>query len=220
MFHRLIAAGALTGLALSVVSCGPSIPAKAPIPDAAASFAAWTPAEVESATSTLNLPLDLIDVRGGELVRIVTDRPIEIGERVRTGGVFAETWSKASPKDGVVTLRASLFAIALIAPKGTFADVHIGRSSDPGIFWFDLEARVLDWAGGPLPAPFPRVAEPERLDVDFFQALNRALGDDVAHAKDKIGALEAAHSIRRVLALRAVRALRPASGYPYFFNYD
>ena len=220
LFHRLAAASVIVGLAQVAVGCGPSIPAKGPIPDALSSFATWTPAEVESATSTLGLPLDLIDVRGGELVRIVTDRPIDVGERVRTGGVFAETGSKLSPKDGVVVLRTSLLAMALIAPARTFANVHIGRGSDPGIYWFDLEERVLDWAAGPLPAPFPRVAESGRIDVEFFHALDAALHEDIAHAKNPAAALDAARSIRRVTGLRAVRALRPASGFPYFFNYD
>ncbi len=218
--HRLFAANVIVGLALFVVGCGPRVPAKGPVPDAQSSFAAWTPAEVESATSTLGLALDLIDVRGGQLVRIVTDRPIDVGERVRTGGVSAETWWKASPKDGVVVLRTSLFATALIAPQRTFADVQLGRGSDPGVYWFDLEARVLDWAGGPLPAPFPHVAQPDRIDLEFFQALDHALQDDVAHAKNHEAASELARSIRRVAGLRAIRALRPASGFPYFFNYD
>ena len=205
--------------ALFAVGCGGSVPVRPGIPvNAAASFVVWKPAETTSGTSMRGTAVDIIDVRGGELVQLHTDRPVQMAERLRSGNEFAETWWQASPQGGTILLRATLFATALLVPRGAIDRAYIGHSSDPGYLWLDLEDRVLEWAEGPLTTPFPLVAAKERLDVAFFDALGKALDDEVRRARDPKSALEAARAIRRVAGLRAVRTLRPAAGYPYFID--
>jgi hypothetical protein len=110
------------------------------------------------------------------------------------------------------------FTNALLLPRGSLIRADIGHSSDPGYHWFELEAQVLAWAGGPLDAPFPRIAPAERIDFAAFAALDRNLSTAVGDASDRTTALAAARAIRRVVGLRAVRALRPVNGFPYFFD--
>jgi len=220
--HRSIAAIVFALFALSAlfaVGCGGSVPVRPGVPvNAAASFVVWKPADTESGTSMRGTAVDVIPVRGGELVQIYVDRPIELAERLRSGNEFAETWSQVSPQNGTILLRATLFATALLVPRGSIDRAYVGHGDDPGYLWFDLEDRVLDWAEGPMSAPYPLVAAKERLDVAFFDALDKVLDEEVRRARDPAAALEAARAVRRVAGLRAARTLRPAAGYPYFID--
>jgi hypothetical protein len=215
---------AVSALAALACACAPEKMAAPPfVPHAASGTVSWQPLlqrEVKSAHEGATVE---VNVKGGELLRLETpnDAPIAIGERVHasaTGDV--EEWSSATPHDHVVLLRPALFTTAIRFPKGAVDRALIGHGYDPGYLWFELESRVLDWASGPLPAPFPQIATPERIDFDAITALDRALADAVAAASDRDAAVNQAHAIRRVVGLRAARILRPVNGFPYFFDSD
>ena len=211
------AAGVLAALAAG--GCAPSgHGAGAPIPNAASSRVVWNGIDVEDGKDLKGAEIDEIPVRGGDVLRLEVGGPIEIGERVRSGKGFAETWTTLKPTNGFVTVRSSLLATAVLAPKNAIARAHIGHGFDPGYGWFELEADVITWAKGPIPAPFPPIAPPERIDLAGLTALDSALAEAVAHAKDQDAAAKAAHAIRSVVGLRVVRALRPVVGFPYFYD--
>jgi hypothetical protein len=166
------------------------------------------------------MDLDVVDVRGGEIVRLElsVDGPVEIGERLPSTTGVVESWSTSTTAGRAVLVRPALLTRAIVARRGVIVRAEIGHASNPGFYWFDLEDRVLAWAAGPLRAPFPHIAPLGRIDFDAFEALDRALEEAVAHAKNVDVAADAARAIRRVAGLRAVRALRPPSGYPFFHD--
>ncbi|MBX7197425.1 MAG: hypothetical protein K1X94_35580, partial [Sandaracinaceae bacterium] len=67
-------------------------------------------------------------------------------------------------------------------------------------------------------APFPALAPPERLDFALFADLDRVLERAVETASDPARARRAATAVRRVVGLRAVRALHGPVGFPYFYD--
>lgn len=218
---RALPACALLALAYAATGCAAPA-AKGPVPGALDGQLDWFPLDVKSGTDQNGRAVDVIEVRAGDVVRISTasSGPIEIAERVKSGTTFAETWSKHVPQGGFVTVRTTLLGGTLLAPKGTISRAHIGLGHDPGYEWFAHEQRVLDWADGPLPAPFPQIAPKERIDYAGIDKLDRVLADAVAKAKDPALAKESARAIRRVVGLRAVRAIRPMEGFPYFYDSD
>jgi hypothetical protein len=191
-----------------------------PVPNAVASFVVWVPAPLEAGTGLHGEPLDVVRVHGGELVRLqpTAASPLEVGERFEPASESWSRWPGVSSSDAAIVLRANAFASAIVVRRGAISRAYVGHASDPGYYFFDLERRVLAWANGDLPALFPQVASPERIDLTGFAELDRVLAQSVANAKDRPAALAAARAIRRVAGLRAVRALRPMSGYPYFFD--
>jgi hypothetical protein len=198
------------------LGCGARPAPNGAIRNAVDSSVEWAPANVIGGKEH-----DEIPIRGGEIVRITTDAKsaVMIGERVKNGTGFAESWRKVEPKDGALIVRGTLLGTAILVPKGTAARAHIARAHDPGYAWFELEAHVLAWAEGPLPAPFPAVAPPERLDFQTLATLDRVLAEAVAKAKDKSRARAEATAIRRVVGLRALRGLRVPPGFPYFYDH-
>lgn len=208
-------------LALAV-GCGGARPsANAAISNAIDARIDWAPTDVSKGKDSAGNEVDEIAIRGGEIVRIVTDAtaPVLVGERVKSGTGFAESWRKVEPKDGALVVRGTLLGTAILVPRGIAVRAHTARAHDPGYEWFDLEDHVLAWAEGPLPAPFPPVAPPERLDFATLTALDKALAEGVAKAKDKDAARKAATSIRRVAGLRALRSLRVPPGFPYYYDH-
>ncbi|MGZ3422918.1 MAG: hypothetical protein ACXVEE_33970 [Polyangiales bacterium] len=205
---------------MGAVACGPSKNADGPPKNALDHRIDWYVVDVTQGRDAKGRAIDEIPVRGGDVVRITTDAvgPIEIGERVRSGAGWAETWSKVTPQNGHVVVRTTLLGAAILAPRGIVSRAHIGLGHDPGFDWFELEDRVLEWAAGPLPGPFPAVAPRERIDFAGFEKLDRVLAAAVAKAKDKDKAKNAAIAIRRVVGLRAVRAIRPNDGFPFFYD--
>lgn len=215
--RRWIAASVLA----LTIGCGGKPAATTAIPNAIDSRVEWAPATMSSGKDSSGREVDEIAIRGGEIVRITLSGatgPIEVGERVKSGTGFAESWRKVEVKDSVAVVRGTLLGTAILVPKGVAVRAHIARAHDPGFEWFELEEHVLAWARGPLPAPFPAVAPPERLDFTMLAALDKALADGVGRASDKDAAREAATSIRRVAGLRALRALRIPPGFPYYYD--
>lgn len=206
-------------LALAV-GCGGKPTAATAIPNAIDSKIDWAPAAMVDGKDSSGREVDEIAIRGGEIVRIVTDATagVIVGERARSGTGFAESWRKVEPKEGALVVRGTLLGTAILVPKGVAVRAHIARAHDPGYAWFELEEHVLAWAKGPLPAPFPAVAPPERLDFIAFAEIDKALEAGVAKAKNEDEALEAAAAIRRVVGLRALRSLRIPPGFPYYYD--
>lgn len=217
---RRFAGGLLLAACLGV-ACAPGAHApNAPIRDALSARVVWTRVELRKGNDLAGEPIEMLDVRGGDLVRIESDRPIDVGERVRSGAGFAETWQHLSPRDGVITLRATLLAEAVLVRAGTTGRVHVGHGFDPGYDWYRLESDALQWAAGPIGAPFPAIAPDARIDRSEIAALDRALSDAIDHASDHEAAVDAARAIRSVVALRVVRGLHPPVGFPYFYDHD
>lgn len=217
-YPALLAALAVAPMGL--VACGPNKTAQGPVPNALDNHVEWYATELGSGKDAAGRDVDEVLVRGGDVVRLTVDSkgPIEIGERVHSGAGFGETWSKVTPVDGHIVVRTTVLGAAILAPRGTIARAHVGLGYDPGFEWFLLEDRVLDWAAGPLPAPFPAIAPKERIDFAGFEKLDRVLAAAVGKASDKDAARESATAIRRVVGLRAVRAIRPNDGFPYFYD--
>ncbi len=218
---RRFAATALALVAAAgLVACGSSPNTRAPIPNAVDARVEWQPLEVIATFDADGRPVDEIRVRGGDIVRITTDasEPVEVGERVRSGEGSAESWTKVRPEGGALVVRATMLGTAVLVPRGTASRAHRAVAQDPGYAWFELEEHVLAWAAGPLPAPFPPVAPPERIDVASVEALDRVLAQAVEASSRKDRARVAATAIRRVVGLRALRALRPPAGFPYFYD--
>src|SRR5438477_607595 len=69
-----------------------------------------------------------------------------------------------------------------------------------------------------MPSPLPPVARPERNDFAAFAELDRVLSEAVTAARNSSVAADAARTVRVVAGLRAIRALRPPVGFPYFFD--
>lgn len=201
-------------------SCAGIQPLPGRIPDALSSFVVWSEVGVAPEVGARGEVLDVISVRGGDVMRLElwSDAPLLVGERFPSGQSRSESWLERSPSQGVLLLRMSAFASALMLPRGAIVRAYRGHGSDPGYHWFDLEDRVLAWATGPLPAPFPALAPPERLDFAGFRALDRVLEAALAAAQNPRAALDQAQAVRAVAGLRAVRALRPATGLPYFLD--
>lgn len=197
-----------------------SLRTTSPVEHAMSAFVVFTPADIEPNTSLRGAPVDVITVRGGDIVRLSLRKPqvLDVGELASMSGRTTESWSRVAPKDGVVWLRPMAFTSAILVPRRSVASAAIGHSSDPGYYWFDLEARVLSWAEGPLAAPLPRIAPAQRIDFAAFAELDRSLVTAVDAASDRSAALAAARAIRKVVGLRTVRALRPVNGFPYFWN--
>jgi len=202
------------------VGCARPSPVGVPVPDAVDSRIEWVELEPTSGRDARGRDVDEIEVRGGDIVRITPRRnePLEVGERVRNGSGSAETWRIVSQQNGAIVVRATLLGTAILVPKGAVVRAHRASTADPGYAWFDHEARVNAWAEGPLPAAFPAIAPPERLDYETLASLDRVLAREVAKAKDRDRARAAATAIRRVAGLRAIRALRAPSGFPYFYD--
>lgn len=219
MTRALVRLGVLAAIVAACAACGIGrAPPGTPLPHAAASFAVWAPLAATLAKSARGIDVDAFTVHAGELVRLESDaRAIDVGER---GVTSAETWAARPVEGGAVVFRAGPFTKTVLVARDAARRAFVGQPSDPGYEWFGLEDRVLAWAEGPLDAPFPPVVAHERVDVDGFAALGTALAEAVAAARDKGAALEQAHAVRRVAGLRAIRALRPANGYPYFLDTD
>src|SRR3954471_3754269 len=91
--------------ALAVGGCAPSGHGLgAPIPNAASSRVVWNGVELEDGKDLAGAEIDEIPVRGGDVLRLEASGPVEIGERVRSGKGFAETWSTLKPQNGFVTV--------------------------------------------------------------------------------------------------------------------
>lgn len=210
-------------LALAV-GCGGAHPnVSGAVPNAIDSKIDWAPANVVDGKDSNGREVDEIAIRGGEIVRITLDNsgagePVVVGERVKSGTGFAESWRRVEPRDGALVVRGTLLGTAILVPKGIAVRAHIARAHDPGYAWFELEDHVLSWAKGPLPAPFPAVAPPERIDFNALAALDKALADAVSKARDKDAARDAATAVRRVAGLRALRSIRIPPGFPYFYD--
>jgi len=215
---------AVSALAALSAACAPEKMAPPPfVPHAASGTVSWQPLIQRDVKSARGGATVEVNVKGGELLRLETptDAPIAIGGRVHASAAGdVEEWSTVTPHDHVALVRPALFTTAVRFPRGAVDRALIGHGFDPGYLWFELESRVLDWASGPLPAPFPQIAVPERIDFDAIAALDRALADAVASAPDRDAAMSEARAIRRVVGLRAARILRPVNGFPYFFDSD
>ena len=212
------AGGALV-VAMLGVACAPH--AHAPggrIGNAPASRVTWILSDTQPGKDVHGDDVELLPIHGGDLVRIEASGPVEVGQRLRAGTGIAEEWTTLTPFDGKITLRASVLASAILARKGTIGRAHIGHGFDPGYDWFQLESDVLQWANGPLPAPFPKVGPAERIDYPALAQVDRLLADAVAHSKDGDDAREAATAVRAVIGLRVLRTLRAPVGFPYFYD--
>jgi hypothetical protein len=189
-------------------------------PHAAASYAAWIPVDVGDGTSVEGGRVDQVEVRPGDVVRLDVGEPVAIGQRIRAGGSVSEVWRREMLRGGVIELRAGFQAVAILAARGAIRRAFVGHANDPGYYWFQLEERVLDWADGPLPAPFPAIAPWARIDRAGFGALDAALAREVAATTAKDAVRAGARAVRRIAGLRAVRALRPVTGFPYAFDVE
>lgn len=210
-------------VAFAAAGCGPAgvMGPGASVPNAQSSFVAWAPVEVQGTTDVHGSAVDEVATRGGEIVRLVVrggERSIDVAERARTSSGTAESWSAMDVVDGIALVRPGALSTALLVRRGAIDRAYVGQSSDPGYYWFELEDRALAWADGPLASPVPAIAPPERFDLGALAALDGALQDAALAANRDDRAMEVAHAIRRIAVLRAVRALRPPSGYPYFFD--
>ena len=210
----------LVATLLLVVGCASNASTPDPLlANALSSFIVWSPVAFGSSVGVDGAVVDTVSVQGGQIVRIQTrdDHPLRVAERIRSGAGFSESWSTKVPEHGVLFLRAGALTDAFLLPRGAGLLAHLGHGSDPGYAWFDLEGRVVAWANGPLPAAFPRIATPERIDYAGFAALDRILADAVT-GPSREADRAAARAVRVVTGLRAVRALRPDTGLPYFFD--
>ena len=99
-------------------------------------------------------------------------------------------------------IRTTILTKNVLALRGSIRRAHVGRPLDPGYGWFGIEANVLAWADGPLPAPFRAVAPRERVDVDTLAQLDAVLAESMARAKDREPTLAVAKALRRIVGLR------------------
>jgi hypothetical protein len=216
-----IASTSMLAIVATIIgACAPSAHApNAPIPEALSAHVVWTKVDAQKGKDVRGADVDVVSVSGGALVRIETDVPIDVAERVRAGAGVAETWRRLSPVDGAITIRATLLAEAILARPGTMQRVHVGSGFEPGYTWYRLESDALQWANGPLGAPFPAIAPDARIDRRELAALDATLSEAIAQSKDHDAALDAAHALRSVVALRVVRGLRAPVGFPYFYDH-
>ncbi len=214
----------ILALAVACVACAPEQMAQPPfVPHAASGTVTWQPLVQRETKAIHEGAVVAVDVKGGELVRLETpsDEPVAVGERIHASAAGdVEEWSSVTPHDHVAVFRPALFTTKILLPRGAVDRALVGHGFEPGYLWFELESRVLDWAKGPLPAPFPQIGPRERIDFDMLSALDRALADAVASAPDRDAAIEQAHAVRRTVGLRVARLLRPVNGFPYFFDTD
>ncbi len=202
----------MTVLALVAMGCGAQ-PNPRGAPFAAASFADFRRVELASGSSVSGDSVDILEVQPEQTFRLEVPgmATLKVGELVSNGATRAETWHDEPVKAGTIVVRAGVTTTQLLFVKGAVQYAWAADPFEPGYYWFDHENRVLDWSDGALPAPFPEVASPNRLDMDGFAKLDAAL----ARAVKKGASKDAAAAIRRIAGLRAVRALRPVHGFPY-----
>ena len=199
-------------------ACG--LGAEGPGPVApAGSEVKWWPAPLRSLRDARDSPLEGVKVTPGELLRIelASDDTVELAElQGRPGEPLREAWLSRKPQQRVVLLRASLFTRSLAARPGVIRGVWRGRLADPGYGWFALEAAALGWAQSPLGTPFPQLARVQRVDLARFRQFDAVLQRAILHSQSLDRDRAATLALRRTLALRAVRELRPLDGLPYF----
>ncbi len=198
-------------------SANVSHPQNARTPASAAKLG-WSLVPLEASIAADGSPVQRVLVRGGQVVRLEAQGSIDVGERVRAGDGFAETWTTQATRDGVLIVRPSPWTIAILTRPGQVNLAYLGYPRDPGYEWFDIEAAGLKWADGPGGEDLPRVAPRARMDHDGFAELDRALEEAVRGAPEHAQAMAIAKSIRKVAILRAVRSLRVGEGYPYLLN--
>jgi hypothetical protein len=203
---------ALAAVIAGALGCAAARPALRAMPDALSSSLTWTPAE--RVPSPNGAPVDTIPIAPGAVARFETNAPLRVGQRVGP----ADVWSEERPVGGVIVVRASAFASAFLLDPGKGGRVHVGSGSDPGFAWLALESRALAWADGPAGSEFPALAPPERIDHQGLRALDAAITSAVDTSANRETAAAAARAVRRVVALRVVRALRPMMGFPYVLS--
>src|SRR4051812_3300023 len=101
------------------------------VPHAAASSTTWVELLSTPGKTIDGLDCDEITIGGGDLVRLEINRSLRIGQRLRTGEGFAESFTQMAPRDGVVMIRTEPTATTLLVPRGQVVRAHLGRGSDP-----------------------------------------------------------------------------------------
>lgn len=217
--RRFLLLGLLTGCAHPALSVRNSPPRSDAVvaEHAAGREFAWVPLDIEPIAGEKS-QLDQVLVGSGETVRLETATPIEVREQIKSGVAAVEVARIVKPTSGVAFVQVAPTALALRFRRGAVTRAFVGRGSDPGYLWFENEARVVEWSEAPFGTPFPEVAPKQRIDAESFARLDNILKAAVAGARDAEVARAAAAGIRRVVALRTVRALRPAAGFPYFLD--
>jgi hypothetical protein len=198
-------------LVFAAAACGPA-PNPKGAPYAAAGMADFRPKDIEGGASANGDAVDFVRVKPEEVIRVEANgATLRVGESIETNGGRSEIWRDEPIKGGMAIVRAGVTTDSILFKKGSAAHVWEARPFEPGYYWFELEDRVIAWADGPLPAKFPEVASPNRLDLAGFAKLDEAL----SKAVKKGASADAAAAIRRIAGLRAVHALRPVTGFPY-----
>ncbi len=199
-------------------ACGVATGSRAPLTPAGSEWR-WSKAALSSSRDARGGPLEGVAVEAGELLRIelVNNDTVELAElQGRPGEPRIETWLNHTPQQRVILLRASLLTTSIAARAGVVRSVWRGRVADPGYDWFALEAAALHWAEGPLGTPFPELARAGRLDVTRFRQLDTVMQQALSRSQSLDRDRAVTLALRRTLALRAVRELRPLDGLPYF----
>jgi hypothetical protein len=91
----------VSGLA-AAISCAP-LRTTSPVEHTMSAFVVYTPADIVPGASLQGEAVDVIAVRGGEIVRLAVRqaRDLEIGELASTAaGRSAESWSRVAPRPG------------------------------------------------------------------------------------------------------------------------
>jgi hypothetical protein len=205
---------------VSVVACTPTTRPPAAVPDALASFVVWREEPLTPASVLDGSPVDTLVVEPGQIVRVEVPSggSIDVIEGAHTANGVVESRRTEPVQSGAVIVRAGAFTTAFAFARGAVRRAFIGHGSDPGVNWIEHTRRVVAWAEGPIPAPFPEVVPVWRVDRELFDRLDNILAADITRAPSASAPRDAARAIRAVVGLRQLRAVQPVSGYPYFLD--
>jgi hypothetical protein len=204
-------------LVVSVVACTSTTRPPSAVPDALASFVVWREEPLAPASALDGSPVDTLVVEPGQIVRfeVPGSSSIDLVEGAHTETGIVESRRTEAVQSGVVVVRAGAFTTAFAFARGAVRRAFVGHGSDPGVNWIEHARRVVAWADGPIPAPFPEIVPLWRLDRELLSRLDRALATDLTRAPGSPASQDAARAVRAVVGLRQLRAVQPVAGYPY-----
>ena len=102
------------------------------VPNALSSFVVWSALPVEAGWSAQGTPVDVVHVRGGDVLRLIaaSNGPVAVAERMQSESGAAEEWSSVTSTDGVIMLRATPFTTELQWSRGAIRLAYVGKGSN------------------------------------------------------------------------------------------